>query len=342
MSRPRPSHRASRALPWVLGCLLAGACGGHASAAEREFADWLAHDWHEVEVVVFLHRSVQTRELLTRFDPRRYPLPLTGFDPPPSAWRQPAAHALPATEAPVPPAWLWMDPPSLVPLPEPARSLQPGVLPRPLTRKEVRALPPSPEAYFHASDDSASSDDPASVPEPEPAPIPPPAPETIARAAFAAFEEGLVRASMQWRTDGLSLTPHVRRMRRSPDYEVLHHGRWFQAAASPRRALPVLLQLGAPGADGLYRLEGTLRVARGTFVEVNAELWLHEGIAGPAAGEGGQGQEGYAVLSETRRMRTGDIHYLDHPRIGLVLRADRLDVPPALAALVEAVEEGLQ
>ena len=32
-----------------------------------------------------------------------------------------------------------------------ARSLQPGVLPRPLTRKEVPAFPPSPEAYFHAS-----------------------------------------------------------------------------------------------------------------------------------------------------------------------------------------------
>ena len=40
-------------------------------------------------------------------------------------------------------------------------------------------------------------------------------------------------------------------------------------------------------------------------------------------------------------MRTRDVHYLDHPRIGLVLRADRLKVPDGLAALVEAVEEGL-
>ena len=31
------------------------------------------------------------------------------------------------------------------------RSLQPGVIPRPLTRKEVPAFPPSPDAYFHAS-----------------------------------------------------------------------------------------------------------------------------------------------------------------------------------------------
>ena len=304
-----PRRCASRALPWVFGGLLAGACAGQAGAAERELRGRLAHDWHEVEVVVFLHRSVQTRELLTRFDPRRYPLPLTGFDPPPSAWRVPAPRELPATEGPVPPAWLWMDPPSLVRLPERAAGRDAG-------------SPPSPTDPLRVS-----------VPEPAPAPPPPPAPETIAPAAFAAFEEGLVRASMQWRTDGLSLTPHVRRMRRSPDYEVLHHGRWLQAAASPRRALPILLQLGAPGADGLYRLEGTLRVARGTFVEVHAELWLHEGASGPAAGAGDRGQEGYAVLSETRRMRTGDIHYLDHPRIGVVLRADRLDMPRALGNL---------
>ena len=42
--------------------------------------------------------------------------------------------------------------PTLLALAELARrSLQPGVLPRPLTRKEVLAFPPSPEAYFHAS-----------------------------------------------------------------------------------------------------------------------------------------------------------------------------------------------
>ena len=34
---------------------------------------------------------------------------------------------------------------------ERARSLQPGNVPRPLTRKEVLAFAPSPDAYFHAS-----------------------------------------------------------------------------------------------------------------------------------------------------------------------------------------------
>ena len=266
-------------------------------AAEPEFRDWLAHDWHVIEVVVFLHRSTQTREEVTTFEPRRYPLPMTAFEPAPSASRFPAAEDVPIVEdGPFPPAWLWMDDPAGIPLPDTP------------TPSPVDTAPPIP-----------------------------PSPETIARDAFAAYEQALVRASMQWRDDGLALVPYVRRMRRSDDYEVLHHGRWFQATRAPGAAVAILLQLGPSGRNGVSRIEGTLRVSRELYVEVEAELWLHEDLADAA-----RGGQGYALLSETRRMRTGDVHYLDHPRMGLVLRADRLDVPDALAALVEAVEEGLQ
>ena len=36
------------------------------------------------------------------------------------------------------------------------RSLQPGSLPRPMTRKEVPAFPPLPEAYFLKSTDEGT------------------------------------------------------------------------------------------------------------------------------------------------------------------------------------------
>lgn len=301
--------------------LLAAGITAPIGAAEPDFGDWLTYDWHVVEAVVFLHRSPQTREQVTTFEPRRYPLPMTAFDPPPSAWRFPAPHDVPADDLPVeegpfPPAWLWMDDPARIPLPDPAVDADAdntGALPAVDARPDtIEALSP-------------------------PAPIPvAPAPETVARDAFAAYESALVRASMQWRTDGLRLASHVRRMRRSADYEVLHHARWFQAARTPAQAIPALLQIGAGGEDGVSRIEGTLRVARGLYVEVDAELWLREDVSDPATG-----RQGHARLAETRRMRTGVVHYLDHPRIGLVLRADRLDVPEGLVALVEAVEEGL-
>ena len=301
-------------MPCGVGTLLAS--GLAAGAAEPEFRDWLAHDWHEVEVVVFLHRSVDTREEIIRFDPRRLPLPLTSFDPPPPAWRWPADKAagdegIPAKDVPFPPAWLWMDDPALISIPD--------VFPD----ADVPDAPP-------AEDEVAEIPQLASLP-------PPPPSRTLVREAFAAFEEALVRASMQWRTDGLSLTPHVNRMRRSSSYDVLHHARWFQAMARPANAVPVLLQL-EPDPNGLHRIEGTLRASRGLFVEIDARVWLHEDP--PDAEAITPDGPGYAELSETRRMRTGDIHYLDHPRLGLVVRAQRLKVPAALADLVEGVEEG--
>lgn len=284
--------------------------GAPVGAAGPEFRDWLAHDWHVIEVVVFLHRSTRTREQVTTFEPRRYPLPMTAFDPPPSRWRFPAPEEVrSAAEGPFPPAWLWMDDPAGIALPDPIDGLHAG-----------DALPDTPAP-------SAA----------DTAPPVPPSPEAIARDAFAVYERALVRASMQWRDDGLALVPYVRRMRRSDDYEVLHHGRWLQAVRAPGRSVAILLRLGPPGRSGLSPIEGTLRVSRELYVEVEAELWLREDP--PGAARGGQG---YALLSETRRMRTGDVHYLDHPKIGLVLRADRLDVPDALASLVEAVEEGFQ
>lgn len=306
----------------VAAALLAAGVAAPAGAAEPEFGDWFTHDWHVVEAVVFLHRSTQTREDVTTFEPRRYPLPITAFDPPPSAWRFPAPDDVPVNDVPVeagpfPPAWLWMDDPARIPFPEADADADAGDTGAP---GAADARPDMADALL------------------APAPLAaPPAPGTVARDAFAAYESALVRASMQWRADGLRLASHVRRMRRSADYEVLLHGRWFQAARSPAQAIPVLLPVGPPGTDGVSHIEGTLRIARGLYVEVDAELWLREDVSDPATG-----RQGYARLAETRRMRTGVVHYFDHPRFGLVLRADRLDVPDGLVALVEAVEEGLQ
>ena len=296
----------------MVGALLAAAFA--VDAAEPDFRDWLVHDWHDIEIVVFLHRTVETREEIVRVDPRRVPLPLTAFDAPSSEWRWPlddvapaegavpAETTVPAEDLPFPPAWLWMDDPALISIPD---LLAPGT-----------ERPPE------------NAGDTAQPEAPTPAPIAPSPSRATVRQAFGALEEALLRASMQWRLDGLALTSVVTRMQRSPGYEVLHHARWLQALRSPSRAVPVLLELGPEQPNGLHRIEGTLRVSRGLFVEIDARVWLHDEA------------RGYAELSETRRMRAGDVHYLDHPRIGLVVRAQRLKVPQALAELVKRLHEG--
>jgi len=77
-------------------------------------------------------------------------------------------------------------------------------------------------------------------------------------------------------------------------------------------------------------LSGTLQVTLGRFLHFNATLWLegpHNGRDGPVA---------FMRLSEARTMRLGELHYLDHPKLGVLVRISR--VPPA-PALVRALED---
>lgn len=61
------------------------------------------------------------------------------------------------------------------------------------------------------------------------------------------------------------------------------------------------------------RLSGLIRVTRGRFLHVDADLLLQDANAA---------QPMRARLY--RRMRSDELHYMDHPRMGIIIRADRL------------------
>lgn len=46
----------------------------------------------------------------------------------------------------------------------------------------------------------------------------------------------------------------------------------------------------------------------------------------------------FMVLDETRRMRSGFLHYLDHPKLGLLVRIDKITVPEELLAQYKMFE----
>ena len=61
------------------------------------------------------------------------------------------------------------------------------------------------------------------------------------------------------------------------------------------------------------RLSGLIRVTRGRFLHIDADLMLRDvHTAQPLR----------AKLY--RRMRSDELHYMDHPKLGIVIRADRL------------------
>lgn len=66
---------------------------------------------------------------------------------------------------------------------------------------------------------------------------------------------------------------------------------------------------------GNGRLGGLIRVTRGRYLHLESDLLLRD-AADP--------QRVYRVTA-SRRMRSGELHYVDHPRLGIVIQAERYE-----------------
>jgi hypothetical protein len=123
-------------------------------------------------------------------------------------------------------------------------------------------------------------------------------------------------------------------LRGAPGLGPLVHLAWRQPISRPGGTPPVYLASG-PGAA---ELEGTLEVSVSRFLHVNLDLLLRRtSPAGPSrppalvAADGSglprypvSSPEGYRYRMQAhRRMRSGEVHYIDHPLMGVLLRIDR-------------------
>jgi hypothetical protein len=159
---------------------------------------------------------------------------------------------------------------------------------------------------------------------------PPTAEQVLEPATRAPLLPATTLAPLVGREDGAAELPQTRypllapealrlgainqRLARSGDLRPLLHVAWQQDAPARRAAarpqdLPPLA-----GNGGLY---GTVRVYRRQSLHVELDLWL-------PAGEDGTG--GLYRLRDTRIVRSGELAYFDHPRLGAIIR-----VSPAAA-----------
>ena len=156
--------------------------------------------------------------------------------------------------------------------------------------------------------------------------------------AAAAAERTLRQSSYRWLdAHALQLRTEARRVRRAPDMRVIWHGRWMQPAPSRDAGEPLLLQVG-PQSGGVHALEGALQITLGRYLHFQAELWrpARGSAQTPAASEPSQRAPfPYVALNQSRAMRSGELHYLDHPQIGVLVRIDPVPAPPELAAALE-------
>jgi hypothetical protein len=94
-------------------------------------------------------------------------------------------------------------------------------------------------------------------------------------------------------------------LQRSSAYRVLAHRLWRQSAYDRHSAVPYLLHTTPGSSDS--EVDGSITLIRERYLHLAVDLTL----TSPGA---------LYRLDETRRMRSGELHYFDNPRFGVIAR----------------------
>jgi hypothetical protein len=124
--------------------------------------------------------------------------------------------------------------------------------------------------------------------------------------AFQALDASHFRLQREWN-----------KLQNSSEYHPLLHMGWIQPGLANDKAVGVLVEAGAPSADlgGAQPLSGVITVELSRYLHLDANLLYRKAVT--PSSEGAPKFETYQ-LSESRRMRSREIHYLDQPMFGVI------------------------
>lgn len=114
-------------------------------------------------------------------------------------------------------------------------------------------------------------------------------------------------------------------LQRSGAYDVLVHTTWRQAGLDRTLAQPYTVPHGLERAG--YRLEGTIRLVRERFLHLDIDLLLSQPQAAFISGSAMVMPDTVYELKETRRVRSGELHYIDHPYLGVIAQVIPYEPP---------------
>jgi hypothetical protein len=119
--------------------------------------------------------------------------------------------------------------------------------------------------------------------------------------------------------DAFRLSREYQRLVDAEDLEPLLHLAWAQPGLAREQAVPVRIEAGS---DAGGHVEGTLRVILARYLHVEADLRYRRPQDVYADADASDVLEAPGVLfrlKESRRMRSKEVHYLDHPLFGAVV-----------------------
>ncbi|MDT8309821.1 MAG: CsiV family protein [Methylophaga sp.] len=126
-----------------------------------------------------------------------------------------------------------------------------------------------------------------------------------------------------------SLAGVAERLRNSANYRVLSYHSWQQSVLNKNASLKVAI-------EG-ERLSGHIRVYKSSYLHSELDLWLQDGSQRSVGDDAFQGQR-YPNLRESRRLRSKELHYFDHPRFGAILQLIPVSTPDAALASIQGSE----
>lgn len=135
-----------------------------------------------------------------------------------------------------------------------------------------------------------------------------------------------IPASLAFRTvapELRQLGDEVRRLERARGIRVLAHLAWRQGFAPEAPGIPVQVLWRDP-VDDEPALLGTVAIDLRRFLHASLDLYWRVGNP--------EGEPLWTHVLETRRMRSGELHYVDHPHVGALIRIERFALAEPLAA----------
>ena len=124
------------------------------------------------------------------------------------------------------------------------------------------------------------------------------------------------------------LSHPVQRIGNSPNYEILFHGRWSQTT-SDRKTAPYI-RIDLPTIRRSHALTGVLRLFSTDLLYVDTFLRYRpaeQQAANETSESAGRNTEPYYFLKERRRVRFREVHFLDHPKFGVLLTVWPVKLP---------------
>ena len=111
--------------------------------------------------------------------------------------------------------------------------------------------------------------------------------------------------------ESYKLNDDVKRMEESREFRVLLHTAWRQTGLDKSNAFPVHIATHDANASGSY-IEGDFTLVMSRYLHISGDLTFYKDIKGSFVP--------YPV-SFSRRMRSRETHYIDHPMLGIIVLA---------------------